>query len=448
MGGDVRMNLIERFTRDRASRFVWGLVALACALAFLFARQGEDRASGRSLDAATSRSLASANQVIAPLVEEKSDGLHLYYKTVYPSVQAGIFTDPTVAVVRVWSADGNLLFASDSVGRLAGQVQVSGPWIQTVTEGRTYSQIVMEQYTPSTTGTAPTDTAMFQTFTPLLVPDRIAPVGAVEIDYLYDTLRSEGASAWARLQLLLGALFLASLAMFVLSMRTPAEAATAGSWRSRIDRLRGGSTREPARPAEVEAPRPAAAPATAADTSATSASAGAERADDAQRARIAELEEALAAAEWELSGLKAKDEAQAATVAALEARLAERGSAEEPNEVEPTTEEPEAKAAEAEEQPEPEAEEQPEPEPEEESEPEEQPEPEAIVNGERADPLSQLEARLASAEQRASEAVERVSQASPEAADLRERLARTAARKKGIASTDDRAPSDGEPPSG
>jgi hypothetical protein len=460
------MNLIERFTRDRASRFVWGLVALACALAFLIALRGEDRASARSLDGAASRSLVYANQVIAPLIEEKSDGLHLYYKTVYPSVQAGIFTDPQVAVVRVWGADGSLLFASDGVGRLAGQVHANGTWIQIVLEGRTYSQIVVEPYTASTTGTTPSDTTLFQTFTPLLVPDRIAPVGAVEVDYLYDSLHGEGARAWARLQWALGVLFLASLLLFVLSMRAPREVpAGSTSWRTRMDRLRGGSTVEPDA-VELAAPSSeVAVPVVVAEAPASPATATAVRADVAASARVAELEEALAAAEWELSGLKNTADAHAATVAALEsergehaaraqelsgrvaeleAQLAELEAAEGASGPEPATAEPEPEPAAAE----------PDGDREAtstsagsevvaEAQADVGADVEPAVNGERADPLSLLEARLTAAEQRAVEAGDRVSQASGDAADLRARLARTAARKKGIAAVDDEAPPNG-----
>jgi hypothetical protein len=451
--GDVRMNLIERFTRDRASRFVWGLVALACALAFLFALRGEDRASARSLDGAASRSLVYANQVIAPLVEEKRDGLHLYYKTVYPSVQAGIFTDPQVAVVRVWGADGNLLFASDSVGRLAGQVHANGTWIQTVLEGRTYSQIVVEPYTASTTGTAPSDTTLFQTFTPLLVPDRIDSVGAVEVDYLYGSLRSGGAGAWVRLQLLLGGLFLVSVAMFVLSMRVPRTVPTgATSWRNRMERLRGGSTVEPSRVepeaearevqvARVQAPE-VSTRAPGADASAAGAPA-APNADAADPARVAELEEALASAEWELSKLKDEAGAHEATVAALEtergeseahaeelsrrvavleAQLAGLATAKDVSEPGPIAAEPAAEAEDANTDVAAER------------DADTRTDVEPAVNGEAADPLSLLEARLTSAERRAVEAGDRVSQSSSDATDLRARLARTAARKKGIAS--------------
>lgn len=404
----MRVDLIDRFTRDRASRFVWGLVAIVCAVAFVFARQGQNHASGRALEAAGSRSLVYANQVVAPLVEGKPGAVHLDYRTVYPSVQAEIFTDPRTAIVRVWAPDGRLLFASDGVWRLARQIQLNdAPGIQAAMEGRTYSQIVVEPYTAATTGAGASNTTLFQTYTPLLVSDRIAPVGAVEIDYLYDALQSEGASAWWRLEALLAALFLVSLGMFVLSMRAPVDTEDTGtSLRGRVNRLRGGPTLEPGQPA-------AAPPVSAAPVSPGAVPVGSktEHEVEAANARIAELEEALAAAEWEASGLRASDAAHATTVAALESeRRALEARAEE---LSAHVTSLEAQLAELET-----SQGSQEPQPEEELEP--------SADEQTDDPSAPLEVRVAESEQRVTDAD-----------DLRARLARTAARKKGITTVDD-----------
>jgi cell division protein FtsB len=248
---------------------------------------------------------------------------------------------------------------------------------------------------------------LFQTYTPLLVSDRIAPVGAVEIDYLYDALQSEGASAWSRLQALLAALFLVSLGMFVLSMRAPVDTEDAGtSLRGRVNRLRGGPTLEPGQPAAVP-------PVSAALVSPGAVPVGSktEHEVEAANARIAELEEALAAAEWEASGLRASDAAHATTVAALESeRRALETRAEELSARVTSLEAQLAELETSQGSQEPQAEEELEPNADEQTD----------------DSPAPLEVRVVEPEQRVTDAD-----------DLRARLARTAARKKGITTVGD-----------
>lgn len=223
------MHIIDRFTRDKVSRFVWGLLTLACFVMFVVGRTGENRAFTTALDDAKARGLAYTNDVLAPAVAARPDSpvLGFRYHEIYPSLQAQVFTDPTVARVRLWSTDGTLLVSTDR--RRAGQVQVKDdPGVQAAASGGTFSQTVRLPFTFATTGEPGVDTDLLQTYSPLRVPDRIAPAAVVEIDFLLETLHAGAVDPWRTVQSVFGVLFFVCLAMTLLSFRKSTHGVGAG----------------------------------------------------------------------------------------------------------------------------------------------------------------------------------------------------------------------------
>ena len=480
------MHIIDRFTRDKVSRFVWGLLTLACLVMFLVGRTGESRAYTSALDDAKARALVYTNDVRAPAVAARPDSpvLGFVYREIYPSVQAQIFTDPTVARVRLWSTDGTLLFSTDSHER-AGQVQVTDdPGVQAAASGGTFSQTVRLPFTFATTGDPGVETDLLQVYSPLRVPDRIAPAAVVQIDFLLESLRAGAADPWRTLQAVFGVLFFVCLAMTVLSFRASTHAVGAGV--ASLERAVG-----PREEAEEGEPQGAPAPGPIREMRRATERVGvleAERtqildeleasreqlrqAEEAYRflegrlrqsqvaldrreapepgpadARAAELEEALRKSEAELALLLAgtaeaeSSEVQAELAMAEERRIAaesraqqvERRVAELESHLAETRDQFEGRVAEMETELQSAREELDIPEPETDAPPmadpaASAPEPEAPTPEATAG-LAHLEARLQEAERRADEAEGQLADLSPEASDLRTRLARTAARK-------------------
>jgi hypothetical protein len=469
------MNVIDRFTRDRVSRPVWGVLALACLAMVVVGLQGEQRAYTRQLDATTSRSEAYAASVIVPTVHLKDGAPVFYYRETYTKIQGEVLAaDPTVARIRVWGTDGLLLFSTDNSQRTGTIEAPNDPGVQAGAMGSTYRSLVTQPFTWGTTGLPGDDTQLLQTYTPLRLATQIQPAGTVQVDYFADALRAAARDQWPTIRWTFGVLLAFCLIMTLLSLRRSrrAQPETAGV----PEAVGAGAT--PAAPApsgeadgesslrdELVAAREQLVQAEEAyrflETKlkvARSELADREAvAPDAVDARVGELQEALKRAEAELMLLRATG-----------ARPAEAPAATEPESPEPSMPEaPEPVAPESAQEVEPgvaaplllpesamkmaalaeeleavrselaAAQEDIRTAQEEAQEARRSPQPQSLPP---SNALSDLEARVAEAERRAEEAEHHLEEAalSPEANALRERLARTAARKK-LGSDDPRA---------
>ena len=219
------MRIVERVTRDRTSRFIWGGLTLACALGLVFALQAEEQALQDEVDAANARTARYANTVVYELVAAptvSSPEVEFRFRDMLVAAQGEVFTDPTVARMRLWDLDGVLRFSTDQPRADIGALQVEDARVtEAALEGRSASTQTTEPFTQATTGRDGEPTRLLQTFVPLNVPDRIEPLGAVQIDYLYDTLVEASRQPWLQVQVaaagLLGILALLTL----LSLRAP-----------------------------------------------------------------------------------------------------------------------------------------------------------------------------------------------------------------------------------
>ena len=106
------MNILDRFTKDRVSRYLWSGLAISFALLLLFAvrgQQGSVRDQERDAQARavlyTETTLfqnLNGDLVSAPILKQNYPDLLL-------PVQAEIMTNEDVARVRLWGSDGTLL---------------------------------------------------------------------------------------------------------------------------------------------------------------------------------------------------------------------------------------------------------------------------------------------------------------------------------------------------
>jgi hypothetical protein len=491
-GDDMRNR--TRTAREVPGRLAWLFVALACVGGYLLAVAGEDAAYVRQLDAAQTHARAWANAVVAPDVTSQSPGsVKFTYRELYTKVQAEVFTDPSAARLRLWSEDGSLLFSTDRTAREEIRVE-NDPGIEAAIAGGTYRQVVTEIFTWDTTGSEGMTTELFQTYSPLLVGTRVGPVAVVQVDFFVDELERSAVGPWPTVRLVLVVVFILSLSMLLLSMRPrratavpdaseaapeddESEAPTAAPKGSakRIRTLERETSRlqEQVRASQEQLLHAEEAYRYLEERLRQVQAHASASSDDTPTRRIAELEEALASTQGEVALLRADALERAAEpqadVEALVTRLTQAESSLIEAQDRATVAEAEtasargllatleqeladAREAAAEARlsrqdpvpnPVPEAPVKPRPEPE--SAPATAPDasvaahrPAAVVDDEppqpSEDPLSRLQAELADAGGRIAD---RTALPPVEAADLRSRLARTAARKKGIVPGED-----------
>jgi hypothetical protein len=446
------MKIIDRATRGMAARFLWGGLVVLFLIGLFLARSERTTALNTQIQDAQDRATAYARTTVADhaVIDPRAGTITFDTKGFAVAVEGDIFTDPTVARVRVWDRDGLLLASSDPsevVGQLATAQDAN---FSSVIGGATHHQLVQENFTFSTVGAPTSPTDILEVFTPLQTKDNVEPLGVVQIDLLYAKLEAAAATPWSTLSLvcIIGAI-IAGLLFVVAMVRKPVRAE--GAEGAHVDTTAPDVVAEPpaavptsvARDRELEEELKVAreqlqqaseafaflearvkdgsgAQATAADI-------------DAAVSRISELEAALQRAEQDAAEARSSSVSQEeldrvrrdadARVAELERQMHEDAAKVDPElevlRAQLAESEQRAKAAErsiaaaradvdaARE------------------------EVVTAPNGEVSDGLiEELEAKVAEAEARAKEAEEEALRITPEANDLRARLAQAAARKK------------------
>ena len=218
------MKIINRFTRDRVSRYIWGGLALACLATVLFAVQQQRRGLASEVAAVQAHTRGIANTVlfdnlvygtlIAPIPAP-------LYRDIIVSLQSSVFTDENAARVRIWRPDGTLQFSTherDKVGRLRTQNKTL---IDKAMQGDTVSARVSTPFSAASTGNDQTPTNLLEVFVPLHVPDRIAVAGVAEVDYYYDNLVRAAHDQWFKFIVFFAVAAALCLIMTIRSFRTP-----------------------------------------------------------------------------------------------------------------------------------------------------------------------------------------------------------------------------------
>jgi hypothetical protein len=446
------MKIIDRATRGTAARFLWGGLVVLFLIGLFIARSQKVTALNDQVQQAQSRVESYARTTITDQAIVDTHGRTIAFdkKDFDVAVEGGIFTDPTIARVRVWDTHGVLLASSDP-NEAVGQLKVAkdASFTDVLTNKVTRSHIVQEDFTFATVGSPTSATSLLDVTTPFMVKDQVEPAGVVQMDVYYSKLQTAADSPWDTISLIciIGAV-IAGILFVVAMVRKPVAAAVVAET----------ATDEPApveaKPARVAAATPTrdkeleeelkiareqlqqaseafaflearvkdgpAGQATAADI-------------DAATSRIAELEAALKRAEEDAAaarnGSVSQEELDRVKRDADE-RVAEleRQMQEDAAKVDPEMEALRAQLAEAESR----------------AKGAEdalasaranvvaaREEVNTVPNGEVHDELiEELEAKVAEAEARAKEAEAEAMRLTPEANDLRARLAQAAAKKK------------------
>ncbi len=225
------MKIIDRFTRDRVSRYVWAVLTVGCLLGVFFARQGQTRALGDQVSAAQAQTRHIADTVLFNNLSHVAMTKLIpspLYRDIYVALQSQVFTDATIARVRVWTPDGILQYSTherDQVGLLQTQDKTL---IDQAMKGQSVSAKVLTKFNAASTGNDQTPTNLLEVFVPLHVPDWISVTGVVEVDYYYDNLVQAAHQPWSRIMVSLLGLAALCLLMTLLSLRKPLKTLGAG----------------------------------------------------------------------------------------------------------------------------------------------------------------------------------------------------------------------------
>jgi hypothetical protein len=217
------MRVVDRFTRDRVSRYLWGGLTLAFAILLVFASSGSRRALRDREAQAQARAVGYTESTLfrhlnADLVSKPILGPN--YRALLVPVQAEIMTDPSVAALQIWGTDGILVFSTDLREGIGTLRAGDGPPLHTALRGETASDVVRASVSVEQ-GIPPTTERLYQTFVPLRVPDRTGVVGVAQIDMHLAPMIAASRSTWRSLEVPFAAGLALCLVMTLLSLRAP-----------------------------------------------------------------------------------------------------------------------------------------------------------------------------------------------------------------------------------
>src|SRR5436853_6051271 len=120
------MKIIDCTTRGMAARFFCGGLVVLFLIGLFIARGQKVTALNDQVQQAQSRVESYARTTIADqaIVDTHADSISFDKKNFAVAVEGDIFTDPTIARVRVWSKDGVLLASSDP-NEVVGELKVA-----------------------------------------------------------------------------------------------------------------------------------------------------------------------------------------------------------------------------------------------------------------------------------------------------------------------------------
>jgi len=226
------MKIIDRATRGMAARFFWGGLVVVFLIGLFLARGQKVTALNDQVQLAQSRVESYAKTTIADqaLVDTRADTITFDKKDFAIAVEGDIFTDPTVARVRVWDKDGVLLASSDP-NEVVGQLKVTKDenFTSALTNKLTQSHVVQENFTFATVGSPAVPTNLLEVTTPFTVKNQIEPAGVVQMDVYYSKLQTAAESAWDAISrvCIIGAL-IAGILFVIAMVRKPVAAVVVG----------------------------------------------------------------------------------------------------------------------------------------------------------------------------------------------------------------------------
>ena len=215
------MSVIARFTRDGASKYVWAVLALAAIGGLAFAIMYGSDALERESANAQGRAVRYVEEELAPrLVGSDLDGPITGQSAVSleAAVERTILADERLTRVRIWSADGPLLFSTDQADTPGSNAGLNDQLLRRVSrEG-----VLTGSGISDTGGEEDPERSLVRTYVPL-------ESGAIaEIDQTDEGTLAVVRTEWMYYRILAGAMLLLFLVLTGLSLRDPIEPINTG----------------------------------------------------------------------------------------------------------------------------------------------------------------------------------------------------------------------------
>ncbi|HJQ72354.1 MAG TPA: hypothetical protein VJ887_02965 [Actinomycetota bacterium] len=215
------MSVIARFTRDGASKYVWAVMALAAIGGLAFAIMYGSDALERERANAQGRAVRYVEGELTPrLAGSDLDGPITGQSAVSleAAVERTILADERLTRVRIWSADGPLLFSTDQADTPGSNAGLNDQLLRRVArEG-----VLTRSGISDTGGEDDPERSLVRTYVPI-------QAGAIaEIDQTDEGTLAAVRTEWMYYKILAGAMLLLFLVLTGLSLRDPIEPINTG----------------------------------------------------------------------------------------------------------------------------------------------------------------------------------------------------------------------------
>ncbi|MGZ6545499.1 MAG: hypothetical protein ACXVEI_09335 [Actinomycetota bacterium] len=208
----------DRRTRDRVRLFFWAVLTVVCLVAVVVARQQQTQGLQRKTDAAQERAVRFTQNVLADTLDPQRVARPIErsgYDALLATLKHGLFNDQRVVRVRVWDADGLLVFTTDDPSQI-GVTKSNDAILRSALRGDTVSAVVNESFARDRS-TTPEPTALFSTFIPLRTADKANVYGVVQIDNDYALMVDAASHPWKQMQIAFAIVAILCLVMAIVS---------------------------------------------------------------------------------------------------------------------------------------------------------------------------------------------------------------------------------------
>jgi hypothetical protein len=220
-GEEGRISVIARFTRDSASKYVWALMALAAIGGLAFAIMNGSDALERERVNAQSRAVLYVEEELDPRLEDSDLDEPITGQSaasLEAAVERTILADDRLTRVRIWSADGPLLFSTDRADTPGSDAGLNDELLQQVAG----DGVLTRSGVSDTGGEDDPERSLLRTYVPL----RASAIA--EIDQSDEGTLAAVRTEWMYYQILAGAMLLLFLVLTGLSLRDPIEPINTG----------------------------------------------------------------------------------------------------------------------------------------------------------------------------------------------------------------------------
>ena len=215
------MSLIQRFTRDVASKYIWAALALAAAIGLAYSIFSGGRVLDEERANAEDRAVGYVEEVLAPRLDDRELAAPITGQSgdsLEAVVRRSILADERVSRVRIWSTEGTLLFSTDRADRPGSNEGLNDPLLR---EASGEGAITRWNYSDGGGADDP-ERSLVRTYVPF------GGSAVAEIDQTDEGTVALARSKWVGYRFLAGGVLLLFLVMIALSLRDPIERMNVG----------------------------------------------------------------------------------------------------------------------------------------------------------------------------------------------------------------------------